>query len=73
MFVWADIDLKPPKLPKNSTIHFRLVATNEFGTSFGNDQSFLTPIKGPPVILSVSGTQLEKPNGRTDLLHFNRH
>jgi hypothetical protein len=35
--------------------------------------SFTTPLKGPPVILSVSGAMLQKPNGRAALLHFNHH
>jgi Ca2+-binding RTX toxin-like protein len=73
VLVWDSIDAKPPGVPLKSTIHYRLVATNEFGTSFGNDMSFTTPLKGPPVILSVSGTQLQKPNGRTDLLHADHH
>ena len=71
VLVWDSIDAKPPSVPLKATIHYRLVATNEFGTSFGNDMSFTTPLKGPAVILSVAGTQLQKPNGRTDLLHFN--
>jgi Ca2+-binding RTX toxin-like protein len=73
VLVWDSIDAKPPSIPLKATIHYRLVATNEFGTSFGNDMSFTTPLKGPPVILSVGGTQLQKPNGRTNLLHFNHH
>jgi hypothetical protein len=71
VLVWDSIDAKPPGVPTRSTIHYRLVATNEFGTSFGNDVSFVTPLKGPPVILSVGGATLQKPNGRAALLRFN--
>ena len=51
VLVWDSIDAKPPSVPLKTTIHYRLVATNEFGTSFGNDKSFTTPLKGPAVIL----------------------
>ena len=37
VLVWDSIDAKPPSVPLKATIHYRLVATNEFGTSFGND------------------------------------
>jgi hypothetical protein len=41
-------------LRSNTVYHYRLVATNEFGTSFGQDASFKT--SGPPAITSLPTT-----------------
>jgi DNA-binding beta-propeller fold protein YncE len=39
-------------LRADTTYHFRITATNEFGTTFGQDQRFTTP--GSPTITSIS-------------------
>ena len=40
------------ELEPSTTYHFRVVATNFGGTSYGSDQTFSTP--GPPVIDATS-------------------
>jgi hypothetical protein len=37
-------------LSQGSTYHYRLVAVNSAGTSYGQDVSFMTPVPGPPVV-----------------------
>lgn len=44
-------------LRPNTTYHYRLIASNEFGTSFGADATFRTP--GAPVITSLPTTEIE--------------
>jgi Ca2+-binding RTX toxin-like protein len=51
--VASAVDLNPP--PK-TTWHYRLVATNQAGTSFGADQSFTLPLKAP-----LGQTRLVRP------------
>ena len=71
VLVWDTISTKGAG--SKATLHYRLVATNEFGTSFGNDVAFTLPLKSPTVILSASGLKLMKSSGRSKLLHFRRH
>ncbi len=42
-------------LTAGGTYHFRIVASNEFGTTYGLDATFMTPAAGAPDILSESG------------------
>jgi hypothetical protein len=42
----------------NTTYHFRLVATNEFGTSDGADEVFSTPVEPEAVVTSGKVTEL---------------
>jgi sugar lactone lactonase YvrE len=62
------------------TYHFRLVAQNEFGTTYGGDQSFTTTASGPPSVSSES-SEVKSPtsaalnaqinaNGETTSYHF---
>jgi len=71
VLVWDTISTKGAG--SKATLHYRLVATNEFGTSFGNDVAFTLPLKSPTVILSASGLKLMKSSGRSKLLQFRRH
>jgi hypothetical protein len=41
-------------LPPNTTVHFQAVAVNSGGTSYGGDQTLVTPPLPPPVITQVS-------------------
>jgi hypothetical protein len=43
-------------LAPGATLHYRLVATNSFGTVFGSDQSFTTSV--PPVPFAFTGLRL---------------
>ena len=38
-------------LTSNTTYHFRLVATNSYGTSYGKDESFATLLEKPEVVV----------------------
>ena len=55
--VAASVTLKPP--PPGKTWHFRLVATNQAGTSFGGDISFTTPLNTIQVTNDVLWMQFE--------------
>ncbi len=84
----AETSSKPPvaaELPvvgltPGRTYHFRLVASNEFGTSYGEDATFTTTLAGAPTILSESAetgapggetvTAQINPNGEVSKYHF---
>ena len=63
----------------NTTYHFRIVANNDSGMTFGNDQSFTTPC-GPPTALTNPATDIDfasatlngtvNPNGLSTDIHF---
>jgi hypothetical protein len=40
-------------LTTNTTYHFRLVATNSYGTSYGSDEVFATPTEKPELVLAA--------------------
>jgi hypothetical protein len=48
-------------LSTRTTYHFRMVATNSYGTSYGADETFTTPAEKPEVVLAsgLKYTQLE--------------
>jgi hypothetical protein len=64
----------------NTTYHFRIVATNTAGTRRGGDRTFTTLSTGPPVVSTVSATNVESssatlngllnPNGLTTTVYF---
>src|SRR5262249_46821940 len=39
-----------------TTYHYRIVAVNGLGTSYGSDREFTTPLSDPPQIQNVSAT-----------------
>ena len=43
-------------LTSGTTYHYRLVAVNGLGTSYGSDQEFTTPLSDPPQIRNVVAT-----------------
>ena len=65
-------------LTANTTYHFRIVATNSSGTSFGADQTFTTT--GPPVVTTNPATNVARrsaklngtvnPNGLATTVRF---
>ena len=67
-------------LSRNTTYHFRMVATNSAGTRRGGDKTFTTLSTGPPVVSTVSATNVESssatlngflnPNGLTTTFYF---
>jgi N-acetylneuraminic acid mutarotase len=67
-------------LSANTTYHFRIVATNSAGTRRGGDKTFTTLSTGPPVVSTVSATNVESssatlngflnPNGLTTTFYF---
>jgi hypothetical protein len=67
-------------LSANTTYHFRIVATNTAGTRYGGDRTFTTLSTGPPVVSTVSATNVESssatlngllnPNGLTTTFYF---
>jgi hypothetical protein len=44
------------RLTSATTYHYRIVATNSLGTSFGSDREFTTPLSDPPQIRNVAAT-----------------
>jgi len=68
-------------LAPSTTYHFRIVATNNSGTDFGNDATFTTPPAGPgavsitaapPIVrfgnkVTISGQVAGRPNVRVEL------
>jgi hypothetical protein len=48
-------------LTSMTTYHYRLVAVNSLGTSYGSDREFTTPLGGPPQLTGVAGV----PTGPT--------
>jgi uncharacterized protein YegP (UPF0339 family) len=69
-------------LNQNTTYHFRLVATNNGGTSYGNDLIFTTspPPQGAPIVTTVAATNIThnsaqlngsvNPNGAITTYYF---
>ena len=68
-------------LSPNTTYHFRLVATNSGGTSYGNDMTFSTfSPTGPPVVATTAATNVASfsttlngsvyPHGLTTSVYF---
>ncbi|MFA5795145.1 MAG: fibronectin type III domain-containing protein [Candidatus Brocadiia bacterium] len=63
----------------STTYHFRMVANNDSGTVFGNDQTFVTPA-GPPTALTNPATDIDfssaelngtvNPNGLSTDIQF---
>ncbi len=48
-------------LGSTTTYHFRLVATNELGTTYGQDSTFTTLGSGAPTVVSESSESLSPP------------
>jgi hypothetical protein len=68
-------------LSAGTTYHYRLVATNSLGTSYGSDQTFVTSPPPPPPAVTTGGTgsvsstdatmsALVNPNGFDTSVHF---
>jgi hypothetical protein len=64
-------DIHVEGLLTHTTYHFRMVATNSFGTSHGTDEIFSTPVEKPEVVvasgLKISELRIEGSGGTTDL------
>jgi len=69
------------RLIANTTYHFRIVATNSAGTTYGSDSTFTTlSATGPPVVTTKSATNVASssatlngtvdPHGLTTSVHF---
>jgi N-acetylneuraminic acid mutarotase len=68
-------------LTANTTYHFRIVATNSYGTRYGSDRTFTTlSSTGPPVVITNAATLIASfsatldgsvdPHGLTTTVHF---
>lgn len=61
----VEVSAQLTSLSVETTYHFRVVATNANGTSYGGDATFTTPLHNPPAVTGVSPEAGPQAGGET--------
>jgi hypothetical protein len=61
----VEVSAQVAGLSDEATYHFRIVATNANGTSYGGDATFTTPLHNPPAVTGVSPEAGPQAGGET--------
>lgn len=56
---WYHVNLDVKELPSGETYHFRLVAENELGKTYGDDTTFTVPADGKPHVVTGPAKRID--------------